>query len=42
MADKDTVAGSDEVRRQIGDPARTPETSGKLGAPATTEEDAEK
>lgn len=37
----------DEVRRQIGSthgqsPARMPETSGKAGAPATTEEDVEK
>lgn len=29
----------DDVRRQIGDPATMPETSGKAGAPATTEED---
>jgi NADH-quinone oxidoreductase subunit J len=29
----------DEVTRQIGDPARMPETSGKAGAPAHTEED---
>ena len=29
----------DDVRRQIGDPATMPETSGKVGAPATTEED---
>jgi NADH-quinone oxidoreductase subunit J len=32
----------DDVRRQIGDPATMPETSGKAGAPATTEEDVEK
>ena len=29
----------DDVRRQIGDPTAMPETSGKAGAPATTEED---
>jgi NADH-quinone oxidoreductase subunit J len=33
----------DEVRRQLGvDPAAMPETSGKQGAPATTEEDVQK
>jgi NADH-quinone oxidoreductase subunit J len=30
----------DEVQRQLGvDPASMPETSGRAGAPATTEED---
>jgi NADH-quinone oxidoreductase subunit J len=28
-----------DVRRQIGDPSTMPETSGKAGAPANTEED---
>jgi NADH-quinone oxidoreductase subunit J len=33
----------DEVRRQLGvDPDAMPETSGKQGAPATTEEDVRK
>ena len=29
----------DDLTRQIGDPTTMPETSGKAGAPANTEED---